>query len=303
MDASNDGTLYGDPTHQADYYVTQTQSEDCVEMSADDLIAQVTGVDVSEADITAHAEQMQSTVATDPLTGQPMQLYTPGAGTDFHDTPALLADYGVASTFTDDSTVQSGGEPTGMDALETQLASGHQVIASVDAETIWNSLGIASQPDSGSADHAVVVTGVDADNGLVYLNDTGVPNGAAEAVPISVFEQAWATSQHAMVTTDGGALAPTTDPTNVPGPGLAPSAEPLPTDVTVTPVADAYHEPFAFGADPLRTDAFDSDDSWLIATGGAALAAGAVATLLHPRARAIAKDTFGRARSRGERPA
>ena len=124
------------------------------------------------------------------------------------------------------------------------------MIASVDAETIWNSLGIGSQPDSGTADHAVVVTGVDSDNGVVYLNDCGVPNGAAEAVPISVFEQAWATSQHAMVCTDGGAAAVTADPNNVPGPAATPSADPLPTDVTAAPVPDAFTDPFALRGRP-----------------------------------------------------
>jgi hypothetical protein len=221
MDTIHDGMLYGDPTTQAGYYETQTQNDDCVEMSAADVIEQVTGYDVSEAAITTAAQHMTSGYDVDPLSGQPDALYDPDKGTDLRDAPALLEAYGVQASYADDSTATGVGAATGISAIEDALTSGHQVIASIDAETVWNSVLGTGALDAGVADHAVVVTGVDTTNGVVYLNDSGAPNGAAEAVPLSVFEQAWATSGHAMVTADGRDVA--TSPLDVPGPSLDPT--------------------------------------------------------------------------------
>jgi hypothetical protein len=85
-------------------------------------------------------------------------------------------------------------------ALTDALANGHSVIAAVDAEKIWG-----QTPDPNRADHAVEVTGIDAQDGVVFLNDPGIPGGEAEQVPLSVFESAWADSGHQMVVTDGSA--------------------------------------------------------------------------------------------------
>jgi len=275
MDTFHDGLLYGDPVHQAGYYEPQTQNYDCVEMSAADLIAQITGNNVSEAAITAEAEQLPSSYDVDPTTGQPAAIYDPNSGTDLRDAPTLLQEYGVQSSYTDDSTAASGGMATGITALENELAAGHQVIASIDAETVWNSVDHQNSPDQGTADHAVVVTGIDTTNGVVYLNDSGTSNGAEEAVPLSVFEQAWATSGHAMVATDGAELV--TSPLDAPGPSFSfPTTDPFsdPFSTPHLPPSDAFH--FANSG---------VDDRLVAAVGGGGGAA-AAATLIHPRTRA-----------------
>jgi hypothetical protein len=299
MDTFHDGLLYGDPMEQAGYYETQTQNYDCVEVSAADVIQQVTGYDVSEAAITAEAQQLTSGYDTDSVTGQPSALYDPNAGTDLRDAPALLATYGVQASYTDDSTATGGGPATGLSALESELASGHQVIVSVDAETVWNSVAGTTSADSGVADHAVVVTGIDTTNGVVYLNDSGTPDGAAEAVPISVFESAWTTSGHAMVATDGASIA--ANPLDAPSPSFMAPADYSYTD----PFAPAPTDPFAAApADPFTTSFSDvsalptsspsaafafggsgMDDRLLAATGGG-IAAAVAATMIHPKTRA-----------------
>jgi hypothetical protein len=52
------------------------------------------------------------------------------------------------------------------------------------------------------SDHAVVATGVDAINGTVHLNDSGVSDGADKTVSLEIFSKAWATSDDEMVVTD-----------------------------------------------------------------------------------------------------
>ncbi len=289
MDTLHDGLLYGDPMEQAGYYETQTQNYDCVEMSAADLIEQVTGYDVSEAAITSEAEQLPSGYDADPLTGQPADMYDPNSGTDLRDAPALLETYGVQASYTDDSTAASGGAATGISALESELAAGHQVIASVDAETVWNSVAGTDSPDAGVADHAVVVTGIDSTNGVVYLNDSGTPNGAAEAVPLAVFEQAWATSGHAMVATDGDELA--TNPLDAPSPSFAVPVDYSFSDPFNTASVNPFNDPFLASTPTNANDAFSFGDSGmdervLAATGGG-IAAAVAATMIHPKTRAL----------------
>jgi hypothetical protein len=299
MDTLHDGLLYGNPMEHAAYCEPQTQNYDCVEMSAADVIEQITGQDVSEATITAEAQQLTSGYDIDPLTGQPDHLYDPNSGTDLRDAPALLETYGVQASYTDDSTAAGGGAATGISALEDELAAGHQVIASVDAETVWNSVSGTNSPDAGAADHAVVVTGIDTTNGVVYLNDSGTPNGAAEAVPLSVFEQAWATSGHAMVATDGQELA--TNPLDAPSPAFAVPADYSVADPFSTSSSNSFGDP---SGDPFNTsfsdfsaippshasDAFSfghsGTDERVLAAAGGGIAAALAATVIHPRTRA-----------------
>jgi uncharacterized protein YvpB len=241
------GSVDGNPSEAANYYVAQTQPEDCVEMSSADLIEQVTGHDVSEQQITSQAASMTSDHDTD-ANGNPSQLYIASQGTDFRDAPELLASYGVQSTYSDDTT----GSGNNVDSLAQTLASGQHVMVAVDAEKIWDAIGVENAADPGHADHAVVVTGVDLANGVVYINDSGnsdtnadgSPAGADEAVPISVFEQAWGTSGHAMVTVDPSQTQTTTDvtPNEPPAPDWGYSVNPTvdPTQQTPEQTPEQY---------------------------------------------------------------
>ena len=216
------GVVEGNPFHNALFEQPQHQPEDCAEASIADVINETGHGPVTDEDIANEA-------MNDPSTVHPGPIYDPTQGTVLRDAPVLLAAHGVQAVFTDDQTAAQGGGPaTGMDALQQQLSAGHHVLVSVDAEKIWQAIGLPGVgPDGGHADHAVEVTGIDTDKGVVYLNDTGNtadpgnPHaGAGEAVDIRVFEQAWATSGHEMVaTTDTDpAAAITADPHAVPGP-------------------------------------------------------------------------------------
>ncbi len=218
------GELIGDPTAADHYYETQTQPEDCVEESIADIVGQETGHEPSESQIDTLAAHTPSTLSVNPVTGQPEPAYSQSTGTDLQDAPELLAHYHVSAQYADDTTATASGAPaTGMDVLEHDLAAGDKVIAGVDGPQIWNAIGDGPAVDNGHPDHAVDVTGVDTTKGIVYLNDSGVPHGGDEAVPIATFEQSWATSDDAMVVAqpaggDHSDTTLTTDTTPLPSP-------------------------------------------------------------------------------------
>jgi hypothetical protein len=180
-------TMYGNPTEAAQWWRHQ-HLEDCGPMSAADVVGQMTGKEPSETSIWAAAVTMHSTVHSGPVSY--------GMGIAMEDLPKLLAHYGVKATMTDSTTQAQSGLATGLSALEQYLAQGHAVIAGVNAETIWNTSG-----DTTSADHALVVTGIDTKAGVVHLNDSGIDSGRDEQVPIATFEKAWATSNDTIVVT------------------------------------------------------------------------------------------------------
>jgi len=257
-DYEMDGEQYGDPIAAEQYWVHQTQPEDCTEMSAADVVGQETGNEPSESVITTLAEETPSTVNE----GQP--VYDPATGSDLADVPELLAKYDVESDYVD-ATTQAGASVTGMVALENDLAAGDKIIASVDGPKIWDAIpGDGDPADPGHHDHDVVVTGVNTTTGTVYLNDSGVSNGAAEAVPIKVFEEAWWTSKDAIVVAGPGGGEPVlsqADPTPV---------EPALTDHTLTDHTPTDHT--LTGPDPAGPS-----HGLVEATGVAASAAGATA--------------------------
>jgi hypothetical protein len=213
------GVMDGNPFHDALFEQPQQRDLDCAEASVADVINETGHGPVTDEDIANEAQNDSSSV-------HPGPIYDPAKGTVLADAPALLAAHGVQAVYADDQTAAQGGPATNMDALQQQLSTGHHVLVGVDGEKIWDAIGVPhSHPDSNDPDHVVEVTGVDTDKGVVYLNDTGNADpsspvsGAGEAVDIKVFENAWASADHAMVaTTDADPAAVTLAPHAVPGP-------------------------------------------------------------------------------------
>ncbi|MCV7198852.1 C39 family peptidase [Mycobacterium angelicum] len=187
--------MYGDPAAAAPYWAQQSL-DDCGLMAAADVIGQLTHRVVSEQEIIAVARRMPSRVHPGPVYTPPTDendVNHTGQGTEPADLPVLLARYGISAALV------NGGD---LDALEHYLVAGHKVIAGVNAELIWG-IPVETKDTGGNpaADHAVVVTGVDTASGKVHINDSAVPQGKDETVPIEVFVQAWATSSGAMIVT------------------------------------------------------------------------------------------------------
>jgi hypothetical protein len=176
--ANHDVGMYGDPSAAAPYW-RQQHASDCGEMAVADVVGQITGHEPAEQQITALAENT-------PSTARPGPIWKPPASTDIRDLPVLLAHYRI----------EADNIQTNINALEQGLAEKRRVIVILNAETIWNRPG-----KRDTANHFVVVTGIDPKAGVVHLNDSGIIGGRDEQVPITTFEQAWAPNYNSAIVT------------------------------------------------------------------------------------------------------
>ena len=176
--ASHEVGMYGDPSAAAPYW-RQQHSSDCGEMAVADVVGQITGHEPTEHSITALAGSTPSAARRGPIWNLP-------ANTDIKDLPVLLAHYRI----------KADNIQTSINALERDLAEKRRVIVLLNAETIWNRPG-----KRNSANHFVLVTGIDPKAGVVHLNDSGIMNGRDEQVPIATFEQAWAPNHNSTIVT------------------------------------------------------------------------------------------------------
>ncbi len=97
-----------------------------------------------------------------------------------------------------------------MTELADRLSHGEKIIVGINGEDIWfhgspnDPLAYYPGIPGQQPDHAVEVVGIDnADpaHPYVILNDPGIPDGQGIAIPMDVFEHAWATSHHFLVAT------------------------------------------------------------------------------------------------------
>ena len=195
--------LYGNPEEAADFWQHQ-DFDNCVLMATADMIGELQGDMISEFEITATASITPSVV-------HPGTVYIPpigslddpnqGMGTDPIDSLVLLEKYGFSGKVGGDLAEEVDEEfttETGMDALAQYLADGQKVMAIVNAQLIWGDTeGPFDEPN-----HALVVTGIDTDEGVVHLNDSGNPDGRDFQIDIETFERAWATSGQSIVVSD-----------------------------------------------------------------------------------------------------
>ena len=195
--------LYGNPEKAAPYWQHQ-QLDNCVLMATADMVGELKGKKISEFEITAVATVTPSVV-------HPGTIYVPpvgslddpnqGMGTDPQDVLRLLQHYDLTGKFGGDLAKNVDNKfvvQTGMDSLAEYLKEGHKIMAIVNAQTIW---GTTDGPFD-KANHALVVTGIDTDKGIVHLNDSGNPKGRDFQVQMATFEKAWATSGQSIVVTD-----------------------------------------------------------------------------------------------------
>ncbi|GCE43568.1 hypothetical protein Rhow_007798 [Rhodococcus wratislaviensis] len=187
--------VVGDPVGAATYWQRQ-HGDDCAEMAVADVVGEVTGRIPSEAEIVEVARNTPSTVTPGPIytgdaAGGPSDADASTGGTASEDIPVLLANYDIAAVLS-----HAENATAGVDELVADLVIGRKVIVGVNAEIIWGERG-----DRTTADHAVVVTGIDLAAGLVYLNDSGIDTGRAETISLDVFLVSWSTSDYEMITT------------------------------------------------------------------------------------------------------
>jgi hypothetical protein len=198
--------MLGDPSGASQFWGRQ-HGDDCTLMAVADVVGELTGTKPTESDILALAAGLPNVRHSGPIytaakagaTKASRRNQLPG----LPDLPVLLAHYGLQTVATDDTVAARGGPPTGMPGLEAALRAGKKVIVSLNGETIWGQAG-----DHTLYDHAVVVTGTDSAAGIVHLNDSAIPSlGPDSQISATLFEAAWATSNHAMLLIERAAPA------------------------------------------------------------------------------------------------
>lgn len=177
-DADHELGMYGDPAGAARYW-HQQQWSDCGEMAVADVVGELTGRAPTEQQITAVAERTPSTVGAGPM-------WSLSANTDIRDLPMLLWHYWITADNVQTTTA----------GLEQALAEKRKVIVILNAETIWHRPG-----NRDTANHFVVVTGIDTKVAVVHLNDSGIKTGRDERVPLATFEHAWAPNHNSAIVT------------------------------------------------------------------------------------------------------
>lgn len=185
--AAADATgMFGDPGKAAEYWAPQSYGNNCVLMSVADVVGQVTGQMPSEHEVIALAQNTPSVAES----GKTVYADVDGDGVDTRDISVLLAHYGIHATTSEDAKGEAA-----LNALEAALGSRHAVMIAVSSATIWE----GHQAKAG--DHEVVVTGVDAGNGVADLNDSGADDGRDEQVPLATFMSAWGGGDFEMTVT------------------------------------------------------------------------------------------------------
>ncbi|MEU2005150.1 C39 family peptidase [Rhodococcus sp. NPDC019627] len=204
-EASGDG-VYGDPVEWSVNWFYQQVDGYCGPSSAAQVIAQYTGVVIDDPqELVDRALELGL-----------MQDGDPTLGMTLPNLEILLEDQGVPCTVQDSS----------IDDLKTKLDDGYGVIAMVDSGEIWHPDREAGEDDT--ADHFLIVAGIDEARGVVILSDPGAPNGNQLEVPIDQFQDAWADSGQRILVAD----TPDPDLADQPDQPRAPVAEASPVAVT-----------------------------------------------------------------------
>jgi hypothetical protein len=185
--------VFGDPEAAAKFWVQQSTEDTCGLASVADVVGEVTGTAPTEQQVITLAQNTPSVIRDGPVylpTGDPGHDTEKG-GIDAADTVVLLDHYGIKSRMTWD---KYPDEVT-LSALEQDLGGHRKVIAWVNGGTILD-----TNDQRKTADHLLVVTGIDTIDETVHLNDPYADHGNTK-VSIARFMTAWKTGQQTMIVT------------------------------------------------------------------------------------------------------
>lgn len=182
--------LHGDPVAEAELWFEQAENGFCVPASVAMIVAEFTGADGAAA---LEDDTVGAAVELGLLTGGPGDW----SGLTADQAEVLLEHFGV------EAHVETGSA----DALRQYLDEGRSVMVGVDSDEVWYPAVDDDTAADAGPDHAVVVTGVDDEAGVVYLNDPGSPDGRGWTMSLADFEDAWADGGNQMVVTDGAPAA------------------------------------------------------------------------------------------------
>ena len=189
----NDSMIIGEPDSQQEYWELQIAPDNCAVAAEMSIINQF-GHDLSQ--------QEANFISAD------HGWYNPGGGTNPGDIGNMMDLYNISNHTCVNASIEE---------LAAELKAGHGVIVGVNSSELWDTGLLAELKHFlckafgldnsiwNPADHAVVVTGIDAsdpDNPMVILNDSGHPDGAGAAYPLDKFMDAWENSDFYYTATD-----------------------------------------------------------------------------------------------------
>lgn len=188
-----DGRITGDPEDWAAVWFQQSYNNSCVPTSIAQIFNLYTGNSIDEEWFYRRAEEL----------GMFQEIGNTGVlGLDPKNASILLGEAGIPAQFFQ---MGSSGitEQEYWNFLDAEVESGTGVMVMVDSA---ESVGQDTDGDATSAtDHAVLITDIDWDRGMVVLNDPGRPEGAQMEVTLADFADAWQDSDHAMLVCDQSA--------------------------------------------------------------------------------------------------
>lgn len=177
--------MFGTPDRDSLHWDGQQNYADtCAIRCQEFILEQFTGKEIDESLLVREAEEHG--------------WYTPGGGTRIEDVGKLLELHGVPVNRYQNASVFH---------LSLELAQGHKVIVGVDSHELWQGTSVLEEIRDSlgfqSADHAVVVSGIDTsdpNNVQVIVSDPGTGEAVAR-YPLEQFVNAWRDSDFFMVAT------------------------------------------------------------------------------------------------------
>ena len=183
--------IIGNPEIQAEYSEPQLWGDTCA-VSAETSIIRQFGYDVNQGD-------MAYISATN-------GWYQPGGGTASAYVGNLMESFGIGTHSVSNASVSD---------LAYELQAGHGIVIGVRSDQLWdmndplqeliNFLAKICGYDTSEylpADHAITVTGISKDGSVVFVNDSGCPDGTAHPYPIDKFLDAWENSDFTYTATN-----------------------------------------------------------------------------------------------------
>ncbi|GAA1739753.1 C39 family peptidase [Aeromicrobium alkaliterrae] len=184
-DPSSTG-LVGDPFGDAELWFEQAVNGTCGPSAIAQIVSEYTG------ETFANEEEFANWAIDNGV----MEVLPDGTTTGMYadDIVDMLEAHGVPAELEQGLEIQD---------LKEMLADDVGVAVMVDADEYWGPMyGYDPGPEDNAINHIVMVTGIDEDKGVVYVNDTGTPDGEAMEIPIEYFEDAWEDGNNQAVVCD-----------------------------------------------------------------------------------------------------
>lgn len=182
----NSTSLVGDPFGDAELWFEQAVNGTCAPSAIAQIVSEYTG------ETFANEEEFANWAIENGV----MEVLPDGTTTGMYapDIVDMLEAHGVPAELEDGLEIQD---------LKEMLADDVGVAVMVDADEYWGPMyGYDPGPEDNAINHIVMVTGIDEDKGVVYVNDTGTPDGEAMEIPIEYFEDAWEDGNNQAVVCD-----------------------------------------------------------------------------------------------------